>query len=320
MVLTGNVLGFLEQSKGYIMSDTATSAVVDGKMEPVGKQEPTKQLLVTGQWLYENFVQSDETQITRMQSIRALVDKGADAFQINGACEKMIERAKEVDKAAGCPDKVTVDGKEKVYRGPKTQQAMNVRTIIQNSWGALKFARKELESLGYDDRTGYNAMQVLAKRALDAKHIKWHGAQVATPEEKERKAIARSQKAITGVRAQVMSENPQGVGESDGAYLARILELSNQAVQEAREENEAAAVKAIVELLVSKHDGPRLIRIYRALGEWIDEHLPIEAVDDDDQGEQGEPANGVLDEAREVALRDAEANAVTAEQREEAHH
>jgi len=305
---------FLEHSKGYMM-DTATNAVVSGKMEPVGKQEAKPQLLVTGQWLYDNFVQSDETQITRMHSIRALVEKDVDAFQINGACEKMIEKAKEVDKVNGCPEKVVDEktGKERAYRGPKTQQAMNVRTIIQNSWGALKFARKELEALGYDDRTGYNAMQVLAKRALDAKHIKWLGTPLATPEEKERKAIAKSQKAITGVRAQVMSDNPQNAGETDEEYLARILKLSNKEVEKAREENEQAAVTAIVDLLFSKHDKARMSRVMQEIAN----RLGLELTDD---SEADTHAEEIADQANIDAIQEAEANAVTQEQVEEVHH
>lgn len=232
---------FLNTSKGYMMN-TATAAVAEEKMEPMTKAPDQRQLVVTGQYLYDNFVVSDDAQITKMGMIRQLADT-ADALQIKGACDKMVEKAKEVDAANGVPEKVVKDGKEVVNRGPKTQSAMNARTIIQQAWGALRFAREQLNSLGYDDKTGYQDMRVLAKKALDEARKTWKGDNALTQADRERKALQRQQKGIQDVIQSVQKENPMNIGESFMEYQVRVGQLAQEKAEEVRKEMDAKAVK-----------------------------------------------------------------------------
>lgn len=243
---------FLNVSKGYMMN-TATAAVSDEKMEPINKAPEQRQIVVTGQYLYESFIVSDEAQITKMGIIRKLADE-ADALQIKGACDKMVEKAKEIDAAAGVPEKVVKDGKEVVNRGPKTQTAMNARTVIQQAWGALRFARDQLNSLGYDDKTGYQDMRVLAKKALDEARKTWKGDNALTQADRERKALQRQQKGIQAVIGEVQKENPMNIGESFMEYQVRVGQLAQERAEEVRKEMDAKAVKDAADKLTKSLD------------------------------------------------------------------
>lgn len=243
---------FLNVSKGYMMN-TATAAVSDEKMEPINKAPEQRQIVVTGQYLYESFIVSDEAQITKMGIIRKLADE-ADALQIKGACDKMVEKAKEIDAAAGVPEKVVKDGKEVVNRGPKTQTAMNARTVIQQAWGALRFARDQLNSLGYDDKTGYQDMRVLAKKALDEARKTWKGDNALTQADRERKVLQRQQKGIQAVIGEVQKENPMNIGESFMEYQVRVGQLAQERAEEVRKEMDAKAVKDAADKLTKSLD------------------------------------------------------------------
>src|SRR5579864_3569174 len=174
------VTNFLNTSKGYIMSATATAAIVDARMEPISAALITRPIVVTGQLLYDQFMAASESDRTRMGLIRQLADT-ADALQIKGACDKMVELARDKDYPEGKP--------KKAERKSKEQQAMNARTIIQQGWGALHFARSEAEKAGYDDTTGYLAMRVIAKKALDAAKIDWKGDALKTASDRERASL-----------------------------------------------------------------------------------------------------------------------------------
>lgn len=246
---------FLNTSQRYMMN-TATAAVVEEKMEPITKAEDTPQVVVTGQYLYETFVVSDEAQITKMGIIRDLVGK-ADALQIKGACDKMVEAAVLIDYPEGKP--------KKADRKTKEQSAMNARTIIQQAWGALKNARPVLDGLGYDDKTGYQDMRVLAKKALDIAKINWKGEPVLTDKDKEVARLKREQKAETQALVDVQKANPRMVNESLGEWQQRTLELANDAMEEARESAVSERVSKVVESLVEKHDENALYLIAEAL-------------------------------------------------------
>jgi hypothetical protein len=227
------VRAFLETSKGYMM-DTATAAVVDGKMEPMSAAPIAQQLVITGQALYNDFVGDTGEGVTKMNLIRSLIDK-ADCLQIAGACDKMVEIAKATDTANGVPEKVLKDGKEVVNRGPKTQSAMNCRTCIQQAFGALKFARSSLDVIGYKETTGYQDMRVLAKRALDTSGIKWTGVKLATPAERDQKAALKAAKAEMNALQEIQKANPFGtvIGESLQEWNARTFALAAEEMQEA---------------------------------------------------------------------------------------
>lgn len=270
--------------------NTATAAVADDKMEPINKAPEQRQVVVTGQYLYESFIVSDEAQITKMGIIRKLADE-ADALQIKGACDKMVEKAKEIDAAAGVPEKIVKDGKEVVNRGPKTQTAMNARTIIQQAWGALRFARDQLNALGYDDKTGYQDMRVLAKKALDEARKTWKGDNALTQADRERKQALRQQKGIQAVIADVTKENPMNIGESFMEYQVRIGQLAQDRAEEVRKENDRKLVDDTMEQLVKKLDENQLFLL---CGRIID-HLGIDPESFNQQ--QAEPESSAAAQA-----------------------
>jgi hypothetical protein len=261
---------FLETSKGYMMN-TATAAVVDGKMEPMQAAPITQQLVITGQALYDTFVGDSQENVSKMDLIRGLVGK-ADALQIKGACDKLVEIAKGKDTAAGVPEKVLKDGKEVANRGPKTQSAMNTRTVIQQAWGALSFARDALDELGYRETTGYQDMRVIAKRALDAAKRDWKGDNLATSADRERRALLRAQKGIQQVFQDVQKETPMEVGETFGEWQARVTAIAADKAEEVREENLNKQIKAAIERLQKEFDENGLIMLTQTL---LNE-LPVE--------------------------------------------
>lgn len=239
--------------------DTATSAITDEKREPIQKAEEQKPLLVTGQWLYEQFVTADNTQVTRLNMIRDLVATGCDAFQLKGACDKMVEKARQVDLDNGVPEKTINDkGKEVQNRGPKQQYAMNVRTALQVAFGALKFAPEEATKIGYTDKTGYADMVVIAKRALAAKGVDWKGQPLPTDADVERKRLQRAKKAESEVMARAVFDNPRLPQESEAEWLARVAEGAREATEEAREKSENEAISSIVSGLFEKNEPDRL--------------------------------------------------------------
>jgi hypothetical protein len=256
------VQDFLSISKGYIM-DTATNSVVEEKMEPITSAPVTQQLVVTGQYLYDTFVKADESQVTKMGIIRTL-STTADALQIKGACDKMVEAAVLLDYPTGKP--------KKAERKAKEQSAMNARTIIQSAWGALKHAKVVLDGLGYDENTGYQDMRVLAKKALDTAKINWKGEPVLTDKDKEVARLRREQKAETQALVDVQKANPRLVNESLGEWQQRTLDLANDAMEEAREKATAERVEKAVKGLTEKLDDNDLYLVAVALFE----HLGLE--------------------------------------------
>ena len=261
----------LETSKEYMMN--ATQAVTDGKLEPVVKTEATQPLVVTGQGLYDTFMVSDKSEITRMDYIRSLVDK-ADADQIKGACDNLVKKARDVDYPAG-------KGKGDA-RGPKEQQAMNVRTLVQQAWGALKHARTALDASGYTDETGYQAMRVLAKRALDESGKTWQGYAVPTAADKAAKALAREQKAEKDILVDVMKQMPRMPNESLLAYNTRVAQAAESAVNVAHENAEANFAKELATSILEKQGEGRAYRVAMALLDLLDiEHVPSEVTEEE---------------------------------------
>jgi hypothetical protein len=273
------VQDFLSISKGYIM-DTATNSVVEEKMEPITSAPVTQQLVVTGQYLYDTFVKADESQVTKMDIIRTL-STNADALQIKGACDKMVEAAVLLDYPQGKP--------KKAERKAKEQSAMNARTIIQSAWGALQHvaSRIALTDMGYDENTGYQDMRVLAKKALDTAKINWKGEPVLTDKDKEVARLRREQKAETQALVDVQKANPRLVNESLGEWQQRTLDLAKDAMDEARETATAERVEKAVKGLTEKLDDNDLYLVAVALFE----HLGLEvnkAEEETEEGEEGE--------------------------------
>lgn len=222
----------------------ATDAVVSGQMEPMQKAPETKQLVVTGQYLFDNFVQAGEEAKTRMNMIRDLVGK-ADVQQIKGATDEMVKIAIKRDEANGVPEK---------ERGPKRNTAMNVRTIFQSVWGALKFAPEQMKAVGFNDDTGWLEARVMAKVALTNAGMVWQGHKVATPEAKQQAALGRQRKGETDAMLEATKANPREANESYEGWQARIAESARKLVESAQREKLEADAKKLFEYATSKYD------------------------------------------------------------------
>ena len=269
---TEAIRSFLSLSKRYVMN--ATASVVEARMEPVQKAQTGQQTVLTGQYLYDTFMKPDAGESTKMQIVRSWVDNQYDVLQIAGACDGMVKKAAELDASkwdGPTNDKgVPIDEQGKKVRGVKEQSAMNMRTVIQTAYGAIKFARPELESLGYDDSTGYLAMRVLAKKALDEKRITWKGEAQKTDVDRANARLRKEQKAETDVLLDVMKQVPRNHDETLLAYNQRIAQLAEQGVEQARIEAEAKIVADLLEKLEKQHGTSRMIALAQAICERYD--------------------------------------------------
>lgn len=242
----------------------ATAAVVDGKMEPVGKQEPAQQSVITGQALYNEFL-AGESNVTRMNFIRTTL--AADPVHVKGACDNMVELARKADIANGVPED---------QRGPKRNTAMNVRTLFQQIWGALKFAEPEMKSLGFGDKTGWLEARAMAKVALNKAGKTWQGFDVPTQEQKEQKKLARDRKEVTEAMLEATKQTPQAINESFESWQKRIADKARGLVEQAKQEKLESDAQAAFDYLAKKYDVQVLIRVQDMLSEHI-EQLAIEA-------------------------------------------
>jgi hypothetical protein len=131
---------------------------------------------------------------------------------------------------------------------------MNVRTIMQNAYGALKLARPELESLGYDANTGYQEMRVLAKKALDARGIKWDGKALPTDASKAEAALAADKAAKKAAMAEALTE----LGDYEGDDMIERVKARADSILKEQFDQERKR-------LISKHTDA----IVKQLGEEI---------------------------------------------------
>ena len=227
------------------MAGSATAAVVENRMEPVTKQEPTTQVVVTGQGLWDVFMTANDGDKTRMGYVRSLVDK-ADALQIKGACDNMVERAIKLDYPEGKP--------KKAERRTKEQQARNVASIIKAAWGAMSFARDALNDQGYDESTGWNSIRVIAPQALKQVGVTWDGIPVPTESDREHAKLLRQQKTQTDAMLHATKNTPRLLNESYESWQQRIAVVARGKVEEAAQEAIDKAAQAEFDKLVSKLD------------------------------------------------------------------
>ena len=261
---------------------SATNAVVEGHMEPAAPAPIKQQLLVSGQYLYEQFVVAGEEQKTRMAIIRDMIEKGADPVQIKGATDEMVKLAKKKDEANGVPEKT---------RGPKQATAMNVRTIFQQVYGALKFAPNELAKLGYTNDTGWLEARVIAKEALNHAGKVWNGHDVPTQAQKEQATLARSRAGETQAMLQATKENPRAPNESLASWNARIGQAAEKLVEKAQQEKIAEDALRLYEYALKKYD--RTV-IGVAMAMW---HKHFQEINDGEPEISEEEANALLAQA-----------------------
>lgn len=168
---------------------------------------------VTGQYLYDAFVQAGQEETTKLGLVRKLVDQ-CGVTEFSNALNDMVKIAREEDVA-----KYGESSKEARKPTPRTKTAQNHRSVLQAAFGALKFARPQLDQLGYSDRTGYQEMGIISRQALKAVGKKWDGYTPVTVEQREKKAATELESAAM---AEVRATLPQEEGESRLAYMTRI--------------------------------------------------------------------------------------------------
>lgn len=269
------------------MSQTATAAVVESRLEPVQKAETTPRLVVTGQGLWDVFMVANEGDKTRMGYVRSLVDT-ADALQIKGAVDALVERAIAIDYPGA-------DGKpKKAPRGNKEQQARNVASTIKYAWGAMKFAREALNGQGYSDETGWNVMKVMAPAALKAVGLTWDGIAVPTEGDREQARLLRAQKAQIDAQIEATKETPRALNESYESWQGRVAVAARAKVEAARTETITKAADSEFSKLVSKYDRETLA----VLVSKLTAHLTAENDGQSDMSE--EEANALLAQAEEA--------------------
>lgn len=249
----------------------ATEAVVEGRMEPVGKTDAKPQTFLTGQYLYDTFMAPSEGERTKLQIVRSWVDdQRADVVTVGNALDAMVKRGAELDAQAWKGPKnekgTPVDDKGKKVRGVKEQSAMNARTIIQNAYGALKFARAELEANGYvEGETGYLTMRVIGKKALDDKRIVWTGENQKTEADRQAARLRKEQKEEIAALQDVQKTFPRAPDETLAQWQARTLGLAESAMKQAREEAEAEIIAKVMADLYAKHGQSRVIDLAFAI-------------------------------------------------------
>jgi len=235
---------------------SATAAVVENKLEPINKAPETRQLIVTGQGLYNMFMVPDAQTQTRMAWIREVLVPNADALQVKGACDELVKLAAKADEANGVPEK---------ERGPKRNTAMNVRTFVQQIYGALKFAAPEMQAMGFTDQTGWLEARNMAKPALERAGKIWTGHDIPSDAQKAQKARLRETKAETQAFLDATKETPRAVNESFVSWQARIAEVAQKQVIKAREDQMLEQAEKEIERLSKKYDREVLALIMSGL-------------------------------------------------------
>lgn len=205
---------------------TATAAIVDvvqlhGQVS--GSQNVIGTHRITGQYLFDRFVGDHDGDTTRMDIVRyAIANIDTDSFK------KALKDAVEIAAKHGDAAK-------------KTMQ--NHQTVMRLAYGAWKFAAPQLNQLGADDKTGYQAMRVLGKQALEKAGRKWDGSKA----EKVDKTAAAIDEASAMRLAELKRDNPKEDGESDSQYEMRVRTML---AQEMATEDGLAAVLAAREVSV----------------------------------------------------------------------
>lgn len=159
---------------------------------------------ITGQYLYDRFVGDHDGDSTRMSIVRYAVDN-IDTDSFKKALKDAVEIAAKHSDAA-----------------KKTMQ--NHQTVMRLAYGAWKFAPAQLNQLGADEKTGYQAMRVLGKQALEKAGRKWDGSKA----DKVDKTAAAIDEASAMRLAELKRDNPIGADESATAYEMRMRTLLAQ--------------------------------------------------------------------------------------------
>ena len=180
---------------------------------------------VTGQYMYEMFF-ADKGETTKMDFVRYCV-ANIDVGSFKAALKDFVEIA--------------------AKRGDAFKKtAQNHQSVMRTAYGAWKFAAPHLNVLGADDSTGYQAMRVLGKQALEKAGRKWDGGIAPS---KADKVSAQMDKAESLRLAEIRNENPQRDGESPHAWELRCRGLL---AAEMAEDEGAGAERVLARLEVAE--------------------------------------------------------------------
>ena len=180
--------------------ETATQAVCDVVQlhgQVTGSQQVTGVARMTGQYLYDMFF-ADKADQTKMDIVRWAV-ANVDVAGFKSALKDFVEIA--------------------AKRGDAFKKtAQNHQSVMRTAYGALKFAAQHLTEAGADNTTGYQAMRVIGKKALESAGVKWDGSKVV----KTDKDVALMDEAQAMRLAEIKRDNPAKADETAIAYEQRV--------------------------------------------------------------------------------------------------
>lgn len=202
----------------------------------------------TGQYLWNRFVEGDKTEVTKLDIVRSMVE-ALDVDQFKTVINEFVQiatnyrdNAIDAAKKAGTYNKDN-PGHDIAGHLARLKTAQNHQSVMRVSYGALKFCPEEIKAFGYDETTGYLVMQVIARKALAAKGIKWDGTKADDEQTRERKAAS---KAETKALEKVMGNQPRNDGESMPHYLARCANMVQEQLARDNAEREAKMIDDLI--------------------------------------------------------------------------
>lgn len=207
---------------------------------------------ITGQYLYEAFCNSEVSaeELTKMQIVRTAAEN-VDTQTFKKALGDMVDLASKAGLSKA-------DIEDKKINEAKRKTAQNHQSVLRAVYGALRFAKTQLDESGFSEKTGYHEGAVLARKALEKANVKWDGSLKLTDDDKARQAKV---KAEDKADAQARKDHPRQPGESLGEYNNRILELVQDYLAEGEDEANFEKGEALA-LKVAKdaNNNPAIIR------------------------------------------------------------
>lgn len=176
------------------MANSAVAAVAENVSPAAVKEAAAKSSAIhawTGQYLYDRFVANDDSEVTKLGIVRHAVET-VDTMTFKSGLKDMIKLAKET----AVPSKL--------------KTAQNHASVMRIAYGALKFARGELNALNYTDKTGYHEMRHIGRLALERAGVTWDG-HIDDKGARERVAKQRAEQKLL---KKAMDDNPRNEGEN----------------------------------------------------------------------------------------------------------
>ena len=202
----------------------------------------------TGQWLYGELMAGKE-ETRRLDMIKSMA-AAVEAEALKKALDDMVAIARKEDEKFGfTKENKGKDGKPLDGKGPKYRSASNIRSIVMRIYGAIRFAAKELQVLGYRDGMGFHDVAAISRKALENVGLNWDGTKGDSKEDREtRRKRDAENKAIQSA----MKKHPRNADESYTDYMVRVSELVEAEMQALSEENQRLALEKEAERLVSR--------------------------------------------------------------------